>query len=61
MKNKKAASLRSRSAEQKLATKLKTENTMQKKFGSKSFMKSAYFKKKKDAYIKRNGGSTNVS
>ena len=59
--SKNAASLKSRNAEQKLATKLKTESTMQKKFGSKSFMKSAYFKEKRDAYIKSNGGSTNVS
>lgn len=59
--SKKSNSLRSRSAEQKLATKLKTESTMQKKFGTKSFMKSAYFKQKTDTYIKRNGGKTNVS
>lgn len=61
MISKKSSSLRSRSAEQKLATKLKTECTMQKKFGSKSFMKSAHFKEKRDAYIKSNGGKTNVS
>ena len=50
-----------RSPEQKLKTKIQTEQTILERFGNKCFMKTDYFKEKQKEFIVDNGGVNNVS
>lgn len=58
---KRVKSYLSRSPEEKLKTKLQTQQTIENRFGNKCFMKSDYFKEKQLKFIKENGGECNVS